>query len=71
MSRFQDDCKQTAIDFCRGGAINDHIDAIAGCTIDSNQDLRELKEDCKPAVECLLGQETDNDICDCVLEGDC
>ena len=70
-SKFQDSCEQTAIDFCRGGAIKSHIDSIPGCAIDSNQELNNLKEDCEPAFQCLLGIEINNDVCDCVLGGDC
>lgn len=68
-SSFHESCKTTAIDFCKGGAIKDYIDTIPNCSIDSNQALIGLKKDCKPVVECLL--EPDDEICDCILDGNC
>lgn len=68
---YQKSCEEAAIEFCRGGAIKDHIDAIAGCTADSSQELNLMKRNCKPAVQCLLGVETDDDLCNCILDGDC
>jgi hypothetical protein len=68
----QRSCKQTAIDFCKGGSgVKEHIEAVAGCSIDSNVELNELKSDCEPTVDCLLGIEPDDDICACVLDGNC